>query len=75
MASTPLLTRCTKCREEIVIAREAAIIGAVLHCQHCGTPAVLWQLIGKSNREEVIDDYAPTFPERAAAAVPGWEAA
>jgi len=78
MAHADLFTRCTACLGEIRIARDAAQHGRQIVCGHCGTPAYIWQLIGRANREEVvavIDDYAPQFPRAPFAESPGWEAA
>ncbi len=41
----PLTTRCTVCRETILIRREAAIVGQSVLCPHCGTPALITVLI------------------------------
>ena len=51
MAHADLLTRCTTCREEILISRMAAQMARPIECHHCGQPAYLWQLLGRTNRE------------------------
>lgn len=52
MAHADLFTRCTACLGEIRIARDAAQHGRQIVCGHCGTPAYIWQLLGRTNREE-----------------------
>jgi hypothetical protein len=41
----PLTTRCTVCRETILIRRDAAAVGQSVRCPHCGTPALITMLI------------------------------
>lgn len=43
--SRPLTTRCTVCREEMLIQREVAAVGYAEVCPHCGTPALIVALI------------------------------
>lgn len=75
MAHADLVVRCSHCREELVIAREAAQRARPVKCPYCETPAYVWQLQGRANRETVVEDYAPTFPRAPFADSPGWEAA
>ncbi len=53
MAHADLYTRCTTCREEVRIAHGATHYARLVTCHHCGTPAYLWQLLGRTNREPV----------------------
>lgn len=39
------MTRCTVCREEMLIQREVAAVGHTEPCPHCGTPALIVVLI------------------------------
>ncbi len=50
MAHADLVVRCSHCREELVIAREAAQRARPVKCPHCGTPAYVWQLLGRTQR-------------------------
>lgn len=60
-----LLTRCTSCHETIFLSPELRA-GQPFHCPHCGQRAYVWQLLGRANRESVVEDYAPTFPPKLA---------
>lgn len=75
MAHADLVTRCTTCREELRIAREATQYARPITCRYCGGRFPLWQLVGRANRETVVEDYAPQFPRAPFAESPGWEAA
>ena len=63
MAHADLLTRCTTCREELVIAREAAQRARPITCSYCGSRFPLWQLLGRANREapEAVNELAGTW--------------
>lgn len=49
--SSCLHTHCAKCDALITISAAAAKIGGLIHCWQCNTPARIWQLIGRENRE------------------------
>ena len=51
MAHADLITRCTTCRETLVIARESAQMARPITCPHCGVRFPLWQAVGRSQRE------------------------
>ncbi len=46
-----LHTHCAKCDATITILAAAAKIGGMIRCWQCNTPARIWQLIGRENRE------------------------
>jgi len=60
-----LLTRCTSCAESLFLDANLRA-GQPFHCPHCGQRAYVWQLLGRANRETVVEDYAPQFPPRVA---------
>lgn len=66
MHHADLVTCCTHCRKTLVIAREATQHARPITCSHCGARFPLWQLVGRTNRETVAEDYAPTFPPKLA---------
>ncbi|MFZ4792378.1 MAG: hypothetical protein ACOYMW_16065 [Candidatus Competibacteraceae bacterium] len=53
MRTTDLITRCTHCRETVLISHDAMQHERLVICPRCGTPAYFWQLLGEVNREEV----------------------
>lgn len=75
MPHPDIITRCTHCREPLVVARETMQTARPVICSYCGQRAYAWQLIGRANRDVEIADYAPTFPHKPFADSPGWEAA
>jgi len=51
MAQTDLLTRCTTCREPLVISGCAKQMARPITCSACGITAPLWYFAGRTNRE------------------------
>ena len=56
MAQTDLITRCTTCREPLVISGHANQMARPITCGACGTTAPLWYLAGRTNREMAMPD-------------------